>query len=302
MKVLTDIKEKIEEIRNSNFKIGEIEYNGENHKFSNLLRSALICINAIDGVDNISKEEREELYGELNGAMKSKLKELNPNFSEETLNNMINSYKRGYIIYPMDIFVVDDAVFHKEGVYDDFGSIYKIKTHMFCNMKSYYNVFDMYFTLDEDDFDFFLTHPKERLTKEDKIYTSKFISNSINSIYKSNISKPLYELNTDNAFYGYSGLTNGEVHKVNVYINMGFDDIGRSLKSKNECDIKLCIQNGDDIILYYVHQTFKDNKPVWNVVEINSKVWKLTEETSKLENKCTNATCQLTKRKNDLLQ
>lgn len=299
MKTLSDIKEKIEEIKNSDFKIGKIEYYDGNHKVSNLLRSALICCNAIGGIDNISKEESTELHGELDEVMKSKLKGLNPNFSDETLNNMINTYKRGYIIYPMDIFVVDDAVFHKEGVFDDFDSIYEIKTFMFENMKPYYSVSDMYFTL--DDFDFFSTQQKESLTKEDDIYTSKFISDSINSIYKANITKPLYALNTDTVFYGYNGLASGKVHGVNVYINMKFDDIGRSLKAKNECDIKLCIQNGDDIILYYVHQSFKDNEPVWGVVKTNSEVWKLTEEVLKLENKCANATYQLTKsKKSDL--
>ena len=72
--------------------------------------------------------------------MKSKLKKLNTNFNEQILDNMISTYHRGYIIYPMDIFVVDDAVFHKEGVYDDFGSIYRIRTFMFQNMKPYYEL------------------------------------------------------------------------------------------------------------------------------------------------------------------
>lgn len=179
MKTLRDIKEKIEEIRNSDFKIGEIEYYNKNYKVSNLLRSALVCSNAIVNIDNISKEEEIELYKELDEAMKNKLKKLNSNFSEETLNNMISAYKRGYIIYPMDIFVIDDAVFCKEGVFDDFGRIHEIRTIMFEGMKPYYGVSDIYFTL--DDFDF-LTQKKERLTKEDDIYTSKFISDNINSI------------------------------------------------------------------------------------------------------------------------
>lgn len=284
MKTLSEIKDKIEEIKNSDFKIEEIAYYGKKHRVSNLLRSALICSNAIGGIDNISKEEATELYKELDEVMKNKLKVLNPNFSEETLNNIINTYKRGRIIYPMDVFVVDDAVFHKEGVFDDFGNIHKIRTFMFEGMKPYYSVSDMYFTL--DDFDFLSTQKKERLTKEDDIYTSKFISDNINSIYNKNITKPIYELNTDTAFYGNSGLVSGEISGINVYINMKFDDIGRNLKTKKECDIKLCIQNGDNITLYYVHQSFKDNEPVWSVVKTNSEVWKLTEEVLKFENKC----------------
>lgn len=299
MKTLSDIKEKIEEIKNSDFKIGKFEYYDESYKVSYLLKSALICWNAIGNMDNISKKEVTELYKELDEVMKNKLKVLNPNFSEETLNNMINTYKRGYVIYPMDIFVIDDAVFHKEGEIDDFGNIYKIKTIMLEGMKPYYSISDISFTL--DDFGIFSTQRKEQLTKEDEMYTSKFISDNINSIYNKNITKPIYELNTDTIFYGYCGLVSGEIDGINVYINMKFNDIGRSLKAKSECDIKLCIQNGDDLILYYVHQSFKDNKTVWSVVKTNSEVWKLTEEVLKFENKCANATYQLTKRKKSYL-
>lgn len=160
MKTLSDIKEKIEEIKNSDFKIEEIAYYGKNHRVSHLLRTALICCNAIGGIENISKDEATELYKELDEVMKNKLKGLKPNFSEETLNNMINTYKRGYIIYPMDIFVIDDAIFHKEGVYDDFGDIDKIRTFMFEGMKLYYGVSDIYFILDDSDFDFLSTQKK----------------------------------------------------------------------------------------------------------------------------------------------
>ncbi len=295
MKTLSDIKEKIAEIKNSDFKVGEFEYYDENHKICNLLRSALICCNAIGCIDNISKEEIMELEKELDEVMKNKLKALNPNFSELILNNMISTYKRGYIIYPMDILVIDDAVFHKEGVYDDFGNIYKVRTFMFEGMKPYYNISDMYFIL--DDFDLLVFQNKERLTIEDDKYTSKFISDNINSIYKENITKPLYELNTDTVYYGYNGLVSGEIGGINVYINMKFADIGRSLKAKSECDIKLCIQNKDDIKLYYVHQSFKDGEPVWSVVKTNNEVWRLTEEALKFEN---NATYKLTRKKSDL--
>lgn len=301
METFSDIREKIEEIRKSDFKIGEIENNNKNHKVSNLLRSALLCNNAIaiGSLEDISKDDAAELYKELDEVMKNKLRVLNSNFSEEMLNKMIVAYKRGYTIYPMDIFVVDDAVFHKEGILGDFDSIYKIITFMFDGMKPYYNVSDMYFTL--DDSDLFLSQKKEDLTKEDDIYTSKFISDNINSIYKANITKPIYEFNTDTVSYGYRGLASDEIRGVNVYINKRFDDIGRSLKVKNGCDIKLCIQNGDNIILYYIHQSFNDGEPVWGVVKTNSEIWRLTDEVLKLEDECVNATYELTKRKKSTL-
>jgi len=293
MKNLSDIKSKIEEIRNSDFKIEDFDFYGKNHKISILLRIALICTNAISSIDNISKEKKRELYKELDEVMKSKFRKLNPNFSEETLNNMISGYKRGYIVYPIDILVVDDAVFHKEGVFNDFDSIYKIKTFMFQGENPYYDVSDMYFTDDGD----FLFGEKKWLTNEEAKITSKFISDNINSIYEANITRPIYELNTARSFYGYSGLASGEIREVNVYINMKHGDIGRSIKGKEECDFKLCIQNGNDITLYYIHQNFKDNEPIWNVVKTNSEVWSLTEQALKSEKECEDDTHKLIKRR-----
>ena len=94
------------------------------------------------------------LKNELEEIMKSKLKEIYPDFDEELLNKILYGYKRGYIVYPMDVFVIDDAVFHKETIYDDFGFIHEIKTFMFHGMEPYYDIFSEYFTLDEDDFIF----------------------------------------------------------------------------------------------------------------------------------------------------
>ena len=280
---IEDIKEKIEEIRTSDFQIEDFNFYGRNHKISVLLRSAQICVNSISNIDNISKEDKTKLYKQLDETVKEKIKYLNPNFTDDILDNMTSTYKRGYIIYPMDILVLDDAVFHKEGEYNDFSSIYKIKTFMFQNMKTYYDAFGIDFTLGD-----FSPFRKKTLTTEEDIYISKFISKNINSITNKNITKPLYELNTENTVYGYRGLTSGDESKANIYINMKFDDIGRSIKEGTECDIKICIQSEEDIILYYIHQSFEDNKPVWNVVKTNNEIWKLTEEALKLDNKHTN--------------
>ena len=56
-------------------------------------------------------------------------------------------------------------------------------------------------------------------------------------------------------------------------------------------------QDKENIILYYVHQSFKDDKPIWTVVKTNSKVWRLTEEVLKSENNSTNTASQLIKKK-----
>ena len=282
MNTLEEIKEKIEEIRNSDFKISDFGFCGKNYKVSNILRSALLCSSAIGMCENITKEEKSKLHEELKEIMKNKLRELNPSFSEEILDNMINAYNRGYVIFPMDIFVIDDAVFHREGVFADFGDIYKIKTFMFDQM-NYYNVFKYDFT--DDDFDLFTIMNTEPLTNEDRINTTKFICDSINSIYHGNITKPKYELNAEKSLNEYDSIVSGEISGVNVYLNMKFSDIARNLKAKKDCNLKLCIQDGENITLYYIHQSFKGNEPgIWNVTKTNNKVWKLTEAVLEREN------------------
>ena len=210
MKTLDEIKEKIYEINYNVFKIVELEHCDKKYKVCDLLRKALVCCNSID-VTNISKEQKLKLYKKLDEVLKNKINMLNPNFNNETLNNIIEIYKKGYIIYPMDILVVDDAVFHQEGVVNDFGEIYKIKTTMLDNMKPYYNISSTYFY----SFEFEILSPYTVLTKEDNMFTSKFISDHINSIYNKNITKPMYEFNTDIVYEDKEIFCNG----INIYIN-----------------------------------------------------------------------------------
>ncbi len=277
MVTLDEIKEEIEEIRNSDFRIGSFNFCGDNIKYSKLLRLALLCFCSICNIQNVSEEEKDALRKKLDTIMKNKLKELNPDFSEEVLSNMIKSYYRGNVKYPMDILVVDDAVFLKEGTYDEFGRIDEIKTFMFDDMKPYYDMCGVFFTFDVD-FDNLFDY-QERLTKKEQIFTTKFITNQINFIYGKNIIRPLYELNNCSE---YSGIAREYgCYWINVYINSKHADIGRSLKYQQECDIKFCIQAGDDIILYTVHQSFNGNKPVWSVKFENRNVWRLTEAASK---------------------
>ena len=287
--MLRDIKEKIKEIRSSDFGIEDCYL----FKVSNLLRSVLICYNAINSLEN-HLYEKKLLFEKLDGVMKNKFKKLNSNFSDEVLDNMISGNKKCYLKYPIDILVVDDVVFYKEGVFDDFFEIYKIITIMLGGINSYYNVFDGQLKL--DNYDFLSSQNKESLTKEDSMYVLKFISGIINSIYNDEI-KSRYELDTNTIFYETDGIVSGEVCGVNAYINMNFVDIDKNLKSGNECDFKIFIQNNDDLILYYVHQSFKNNKPVWKAVKTNSDVWRLTEEALKLENESSNVLNNLVRKR-----
>ena len=69
---------------------------------------------------------------------------------------------------------------------------------------------------------------------------------------------------------------------------MSFYDIVEKILTKEECDIKICIQDGNDITLYYVHQHFKDDNPIWSVEKTINDVQRLSKEILKLtKNKAT---------------
>lgn len=278
MSTKNEINEKIEEIRNSDFEVKTMQgywYNGE--KYIPLLKEALICHNDICNKEG-SKEEQTYLKKELDKMMKNKFKELNPNFSEETLNNMLATYKRGRVIYPMDILVIDDAVFNKEAVLDEHGLIYEINVLM-CAANSYFHISDYEFELYET---IIIPDWLKSLSEKEIDNISKFISESINSMYGKNITTLAKELekNTNSCY-----LTHIVDNRVKTYINMNFYDIVRKILTKEECDIKICIQDEDNITIYYVHQHFKDGEPVWEVIKTNNEIWRLSEEILKLRNK-----------------
>ena len=128
-------------------------------KCCELLRRALLLINSISYIKTDSKEKEKsldylkmDLYKRINDIMKNKLKELNPDFDEIALNQMIKHYNRVFAMYPIDIIVIDKAVFHTEGILDEsLGFIYEINTHMFKNSKKpYHNIFDEDFVFDTE--------------------------------------------------------------------------------------------------------------------------------------------------------
>ena len=297
MTYLDEAKNQLEEIRNSNFIICKDEYDNKKIKYSKLLKKAVICFHTIHHIGNSS----EELFriAELNDIMKNKFKELNPNFSEKVLTDMTYTYHKPFIKYstgikfPIDILVVDDAVFQKVAEYDDNYDISNIETFMPLGYEPYYNVNDIRFTTDYNNR---LNYDNE-LSIEAKKATSKVLSQLINQVFGENITKPKYELNTDTRYVGVSGLTGGEVKGVNVYINKSHDDIGKHIFEKKECNIKFCTQKDDDITLYTVHQSYSDNYVSWTIKNINEDIWKLTKAASK--NKNNNKNKVKTKKRNE---
>ena len=282
MATLDDVKKRIEEIRNSAFQVSDYNFGGNNIKCSKLLRSAQKCILSIYDIENSSSKEKPVLIEELDKVMRDKLKELNSDFDERVLSYMVlQAYHSSSDKYPMDILVVGDVAFQVEGIVGVSGEIREIKTFISEGLSTYYSAYGDLFAYKIDSNNPF---SEEDLTKEEDRDTSKFISDQINSIYGKNITKPIYESNKAEIHRGYSGLTTGDVDGVNVYINRTHDNIGRSIKAKQEGEVKFCVQVYDDITLYTVYQSFEEDKPIWNVVNENRDIWRLTEAASKNKN------------------
>lgn len=292
MKSMKNMK-KYEELKE---KIGCLQFTDFNYKkkmicydemyVSSLLRQALIYYNNIGELDN-ETEQTELEYG-LDFILGDKIKQLNPNFSDNIIKDMLCCCKRGIFQYPIDIYVISDAVFTKEAAYDDFGNLYKIKTFMFDNNGSYFNIYqNLSFCVGDNIFEY-IKKRKISLTKEMEMEISKFISDRINETllkeYQCCVTKPIYELNNDKSFYGYKGLVEAETHGVNIYLNKKFSDIAYDIIKKCECDIKMCVQYKDNISLYNFHQSFNNEEPVWTVEKLDLPVWKLSEEALKKEN------------------
>ena len=198
---IKEIEENIKKLEKQDFELKELnniygmKYD-KKIKCCELLRSALLLNNSISYIKADSKEKEKsldslkmDLYKRINDIMKNKLKELNPDFDEITLNQMIKYCNRGFVMYPIDIIVIDKAVFHTEGILDDsFGFIYEINTLMLKNSKNpYHNIFDEDFICDEEKY--IISYDRD-LTMEEFNSTAEFISKQINSICKKNITKP----------------------------------------------------------------------------------------------------------------
>ena len=269
MASIEQAKERLEKIKNTDFSVSEVKFYGKIHRRCNLLREVLLCYESFYYLHEKEKEYEEA----LDDIMEDKFRSLNPDLSEEVIHAMTYSYKRSDIICPMDIMVIDGLVFNKEAVcYEGGRDIQKIKTYMFNEVNGFFDVLNEWFVLEA-----YLHNKKNDLTDEEEKNTVNILSYNINNVYGSNIVKPANKEYSSVAtkLLGYDN------HPVIISLNMSFLDYGKALRDKEECDLKLCFKDGDDITMYYIHQSFKDADPVWIVTGSSKEVWTLTEAIEK---------------------
>lgn len=270
------IKKQLERIKNSDFEINTTYFFCGEEQYCKILKDAWICVNNIDSVNNATKEEKKNLHRKLDAIMMEKYKDINPNFSEKTIKRLINTYYRGIIIFPMDILVIDDEMFRKVGMLDDYGSINSIKVLMAKDKSLYYDVFDEEFS-DSDD-SFLLNPIFETRGKDDIKNIAKFISDEINRISGYDVAEPTYEIETrEGKSHMHEDSLSRKSYGINIYLNTDFYNIVKILLEKSECEIKMLVQSGEDISLYYLHQSFANDKPSWKIIDVKREVWKLSE-------------------------
>ena len=276
MGLYDELNKKIDNLEMADFDYYKTEINYEEQYATNLLRKALVYYNKIYYLKD--KQRELELENKLSTIIKNKFKELNPSLSKNILEDMLISYQRGNICFPLDILVLHNGVFIKEGIIDDFGEISHTRTQMVEGR--YFNIFNEYFLFSCSKSDFELSEISNEENKE----ISKFISDSINAIFEEEylmpITKPLYELNSDRCFYGIRGLVSN-VKTLDIYINEKFDNIANSIINRVERDFELYVKDNADISAYNINQSFKDNRPIWSIKKLDLSIWCLSEDAIK---------------------
>ena len=270
------IKKEIEKIRTEKFdyEIKEI-LPGIELIISPLLRKVLLLYNDINY--SYKDGEKIELLEILDEIMKNKFLEINPNLNDIVLNQFLAVLKRNSCIYPLDFYVISNAVIFKEMILDDDNPSF-IRTSMLSNNGKYFNVLDnIYFTLqpcfgsDEEE--------KKYLEEEKKIlsFVVENINNLLNFLYKDirinqsfKFDKPHLELNKN-------------AENLNIYLNKCLYELIFGLILNQELDIELIIQNGDNITLYKIVQKKCMNELNWIILNSNNDVWTLSKSTIEYE-------------------
>ncbi len=266
-----ELKSKIQSLETLPFDFQEIQVTGKRLKSTNFLRKAQIYHSQIN-------EENKELKSLLDTILKNRFKKLAPHFSEEQLKNMLNFVWRGYVIFPMDLLVIENAVFVVEAVLSDFGELYKYNVIMYSNENSDYFAIDSYEFKEPRD----IFEPEPHTPEDEKKaldYMCDMINKALCEKFGCEVIMPLYKINTDKVNYGYLGLLS-KLKNVNFFFNKHINEIVDSVLEQSQFDVKMVVQDDDDISLYTIHQTVENDVLIWNIIKSKEKTWRLSEAAS----------------------
>ncbi|MBR3281222.1 MAG: hypothetical protein IKI57_05255 [Clostridia bacterium] len=271
-----ELKSQIDDLRTTQISFSIKDISIDKVLGTDFLRKAQIYKAQTSSLSN--EEQKKELRELLDSILIERFRKLAPDFSEKQLNKMLCFMNRGSIKYPMDLLVIDDAVFVKEAEIDDFGFLYSYEIIMFMN-DDFHLVFDSYdFTVRKDYSHSFRQHPKEVEMHITDIMCD-MINKALRPKYRCDVVEPLYKKNTKATFYGYDGMVLADEmeKRVNVYLSQKDFEIIDNIVDKKSFDIKMIVQDGEDISLYVFHLAFLNGELVYDYEKKDDKVWILSE-------------------------
>lgn len=281
------LKQKIEELRYKNFDFHKEDIWFEELEVSSLIREVQVCYR---NIASLQEEDYiiNELRKQLDDIFIAKIKKLNPNIKRETIKNMIAYCQEDLSQYPIDFYIISQAVFAKRASYNDAGSIYKVQTFMYDNIGNYFNIFDpINFDATESIQEIF-SKGKIILSNEERLAVATFISKSINNAlmdeYKIPVTKSAYDPN-DTIFHKYAALLPEDDLSIKIYLSKKFKDIGRDIKKRLPSDIEMIVQDDENISLYFIEQKFEGTEVVWNINKTPLAPWILSEAATFEESK-----------------
>lgn len=270
------LKEQIEKIKEISF---EFQYERIDWKEINtlpLLRSFLVLNGDILYLKN--KEQEIELSNMIDNIIVEKFKELNPNFSDNIFKTILQTFKMAYPVYPIDIYIISNAVFLKRAQLNDHNIPENLDMTLINLPESYHSLYNtMYFSLSNPDLkniSFDLNSDEiELITQRIKNY----IKDVLSLYYSQDFINHVFHIGSDEDNYGKNGIFHEYANVKNVFLDRKYSDILKTIIAHHECDIEMIVENKEDFAHFYIHQSFIENELVWYIEKVETPVWCLSE-------------------------
>ena len=231
------------------------------HKISNILFKVrqLYFADLKMSVTN-SKEKYDQFIFLVDDFLKSKIKWINENLSNSEINNIANCVEN--CIYNInDILKIDNYILIKNS-----------PTLSFSN-KEFLTITDN--NLKDISSDKFLGIYDSKKNYINSVYGKKVIENIINILNK--YLKEYFNLN-DNVLIYENGYINYNIPMMNVYLNVDLNTICENIVDNDISNIEvLTTYDSDEIHLF----NLKLNMDKYFIEEINSDIWRLSEQNNK---------------------
>ena len=258
-----EFKKEINSFLDKSFNYQNYLVNGKNILFTKILREYLVIKNKLFKIDN--EQIRKELNTEIDTIMSNKILEVNPLLNTEIINKILQGCTGSYYKYPIDIYLVDNCIFIKQGEVNDKGKISKIKNIIYSN--EYTNIFN------EIDFIYDNKNPLKKNNFDNKdIKVFEFLCKNINNALKD-------RYNEDVCMYvdrNYKSIIPTNNFNINIYLDKKYKDISKGVSRREVSDINMLVQDEDCFYKYTFHQKKDRYIITWILEENNIDVWKLS--------------------------